>query len=114
MNVTEFSREWIDAWNSHDLERILSHYTEDVEITSPMIKLSLGRETGSLQGKETVGDYWRSALEKMPDLHFELLDVLEGVNSVAVYYQSVMNKLAIEVMEFNEEGKVYRIVVHYR
>ena len=24
----EFAEEWIASWNSHDLDRILSHYTE--------------------------------------------------------------------------------------
>src|SRR5207302_4356035 len=24
-----FAREWVDAWNAHDLARILSHYTDD-------------------------------------------------------------------------------------
>jgi ketosteroid isomerase-like protein len=31
-----FALEWVAAWNSRDLERILQHYTEDVEITSPL------------------------------------------------------------------------------
>ncbi len=33
----EFAREWIESWNSHDLERILAHYTEDFEMSSPLI-----------------------------------------------------------------------------
>ena len=78
-----------------------------------MIKMSLGVDTGSLVGKPVIANYWRAALEKMPDLHFELLDVCEGVNSIAVYYRSVMDKLAIEVMEFGEDGQVERVVVHY-
>ena len=58
----------------------LSHYSEDIEITTPMIKMALGEGDGSLKGKEAVADYWRRALDKMPDLHFELYDVTEGVN----------------------------------
>jgi len=108
-----FAEEWVAAWNAHDLERILAHYSDDFEIITPMIKMSLGVDTGSLVGKPAIGDYWRAALEKMPDLHFELLDVCEGVNSVAVYYKSVLDKLAIEVMEFGEDGRVQRVVVHY-
>jgi len=63
-----------------------------------MIKLALGVDTGSLKGKENVADYWRKALEKLPDLHFELYDVTAGVNSVALYYKSVMNKNSIDNM----------------
>ncbi len=113
IDAQAFAEEWVAAWNAHDLERILTHYSDDFEIITPMIKMSLGVDTGSLVGKPAISDYWRVALEKMPDLHFELLDVCEGVNSVAVYYKSVMDKRAIEVMEFGAEGKVERVVVHY-
>jgi len=113
IDAKAFAEEWVAAWNAHDLERILSHYRDDIEIITPMIKISLGIDTGSLVGKAAIADYWRAALEKMPVLHFELLDVCTGVNSIAVYYKSVMNKLAIEVIEFDDVGKVERVVVHY-
>ena len=35
-----FAGEWIAAWNAHDLGRILSHYTEDFEMSSPVIGIS--------------------------------------------------------------------------
>ncbi|AQW90315.1 MULTISPECIES: nuclear transport factor 2 family protein [Elizabethkingia] len=109
----QFAKTWIEAWNSHDMNAILSHYSEDIEITTPMIKMALGEGDGSLKGKEAVADYWRRALDKMPDLHFELYDVTEGVDSVALYYKSVMDKKAVEVMFFNEEGKVNKMFAHY-
>ena len=109
----QFAEIWIEAWNSHDLDIILSHYSEDIEITTPMIKLTLGEGDGSLKGKDAVADYWKRALDKMPDLYFELYDVTEGVNSVALYYKSVMEKKAVEVMFFNEEGKVNKMIAHY-
>lgn len=113
MNAHKFAKEWIEAWNSHDLDRILAHYSEDVEITTPMIKMALGNDSGSLKGKEAVGIYWRQALIKLPDLHFELIDVTISVDSIALYYKSVMNKNTIEVMFFNEDGKVNKIIAHY-
>ncbi|WP_407508615.1 nuclear transport factor 2 family protein [Elizabethkingia anophelis] len=109
----QFAQTWIEAWNSHDMNAILNHYSEDIEITTPMIKMALGEGDGSLKGKEAVADYWRRALDKIPDLHFELYDVTEGVGSVALYYKSVMDKKAVEVMFFNEEGKVNKMFAHY-
>jgi hypothetical protein len=32
-----FAAEWIAAWNSHDLDRVLSHYSETFEFSSPHI-----------------------------------------------------------------------------
>lgn len=113
MNAKEFAHKWITSWNSHNMEDILSHYSEDIEITTPMIKLAAGIDSGSLKGKEQVADYWKKALQRIPDLHFELIEVTEGVGAVALYYKSVMNKMAIEVMFFNEQGKVNRMYSLY-
>lgn len=98
MKAELFAQKWIDSWNSHSIDDILSHYSEDVVITTPMIKLAGGLDSGTLQGKEAVSEYWKIALKKIPDLKFELIDVLEGVESIALYYNSVMNKRAIEIM----------------
>lgn len=113
MNPKNFANTWIASWNAHNMEDILSHYSDDIEITTPMIKLAAGIESGSLKGKDQVAAYWTKALQKIPDLHFELIDVMEGINSVALYYKSVMNKKAVEVMFFNDEGKVNRMYALY-
>lgn len=112
-DIRTFAAEWIQAWNSHDLKEILKHYSEDVQITTPMIKMALGIDTGTLKGKVAVADYWAKALKKLPDLKFELLDVTQSVDSVALYYKSVMNKRSIEIMFFDEQGLVNRIIAHY-
>ncbi|AKK71560.1 CbbQ/NirQ/NorQ/GpvN family protein [Chryseobacterium sp. P1-3] len=113
MNHQDFAREWISVWNSHDLESILSHYSDDIEITTPMIAMATGGKESSLKGKNTVRDYWQKALDKFPDLHFELIQSTAGVGSVALFYKSIMDKHAVEVMFFNEEGKINRMYAHY-
>ncbi|MDY6856118.1 MAG: nuclear transport factor 2 family protein [Thermodesulfobacteriota bacterium] len=113
MNTKNFADEWIQSWNSHDLDRILSHYSDDFEITTPMIKIALGIETGTLKGKEKIRNYWEAAFKKVPDLNFELKEVTEGVRSIAIYYKSVLGKISIEVMFFNKEGKVNKVIAHY-
>ena len=107
-----FAKEWIEVWNSHDLDRILSHYSDDIEITSPMIKTVMGIAEVTLRGKENVREYWETALKRVPDLHFELIGVTGGVNSAAICYTSVSGKTAVEVMFFNEENKIRKVIVH--
>jgi len=34
-DLATLAREWIDAWNSRDLNRVLALYTADCEMTSP-------------------------------------------------------------------------------
>ncbi len=53
------------------------------------------------------------ALRKVPYLHLELIDIAECVETLAIYYKSVNNKRAIEIMFFNEEGKINKVYVHY-
>ncbi|MEO6759712.1 MAG: nuclear transport factor 2 family protein [Saprospiraceae bacterium] len=113
MDYKKFADDWITSWNSHDLDTIMSHYAEDVEITTPMIRVATGGTESSLKGKAAVRAYWQKALDRIPDLHFELVQTTVGVDSVALYYHSVMNKMSIEVMFFNEAGKVEKIVAHY-
>ncbi len=112
-DTKKFAHEWIESWNSHDLDRILAHYNDDFEITTPMIKVALGIESGSLKGKENVRNYWQAALKKVPDLRFELVDVTQSINSIAIYYKAVMNKMSIEVMFFDDSGKVIKGIAHY-
>lgn len=107
-----FAAEWIEAWNKHDLDKILSHYADDFEMSSPYITQIADVPSGMLKGKYQVGAYWKQALQRMPDLHFELLNVLIGVNSLTLYYQGVRG-LAAEVLYFDEAGKVVKAYAHY-
>jgi hypothetical protein len=107
-----FAADWIDAWNTHDLDRVLSHYTDDFEMSSPVIIKVAGEPSGTLQGKEAVGSYWAKALQLIPDLHFELITTLVGVNSITLYYKGARG-LSAEVFHFNQDGKVTRAYAHY-
>ena len=108
-----FSAEWVDAWNAHDLPRILSHYADDFEMTSPAIVQLTGGSVGQLKGKAAVGAYWKKALQLMPDLQFELLGVLVGVDSITLHYRGAKGRLAAEVFHFDTEDKVVRAFAHY-
>ncbi len=35
MNAQKFAKEWIAAWNAHDMEEILRHYADTIEIQHP-------------------------------------------------------------------------------
>jgi ketosteroid isomerase-like protein len=109
----QFGQEWVNAWNSHDLDRIMSHYSEDFQMTSPFIVTMLNEPTGTITGKENVRAYWAKALERLPDLHFDLIEALAGVDSITLSYHAVLGKRAVEVLFFDECGKVRRGLAHY-
>ena len=109
----EFAKDWIAAWNSHDLERVLSHYADDFEMNSPFICQFMNEPSGRLVGKEKIRNYWRIALSQVPDLHFQLIDVHAGAASIAVRYSNQAGREATEVFFFGSDGLVYRAAAHY-
>jgi len=111
--ATEFAEDWIDSWNSPDLDRILSHYSDDFEMSSPRIVQLMNEPSGTLRGKKNVGKYWEKSLSQS-DLRFELIEVLVGAESLVIYYHNVTrNKKAAEVFVFNPEGHVVKSMAHY-
>ncbi|MGX1108250.1 hypothetical protein AB7M47_006633 [Bradyrhizobium elkanii] len=53
--LTALGRDWVAAWNARDLERVLSMYAEDAEMTSDRIPpLGFGA-SGTVRGKASLG-----------------------------------------------------------
>jgi len=109
----KLANEWVAAWNAHDLEAILSHYEEAVELTSPVAAQLLGRADGKVVGKANLRAYFKRGLEAYPELRFELEDVLWGLNSVVLYYKNQKGTRTAEFMEVSASGKVARVVANY-
>lgn len=107
-----FAQDWIDSWNCHDLSRVLAHYTDDFEMSSPYIVQLADEPSGTLKGKAAVGAYWEKALGLNPQLHFELVTTLVGANSITLNYRGTRG-MAAEVFFFNAAGLVYRAAAHY-
>lgn len=110
--ATEFARDWIEAWNSHDLDRVLAHYDEDFEMRSPFIAAFAGEPSGGLRGKPQIRCYWEIALRRVPDLRFELLEVFSGVHSLVIRYRGHKGLVA-EVFSFGPSGKIVSASAHY-
>ncbi|MCP2730838.1 nuclear transport factor 2 family protein [Limnofasciculus baicalensis] len=111
--LRQFAEAWIEGWNSHDLDVILSHYADDVEFSSPLIVKLWGDATGTIEGNENLRSYFAKGLTTYPKLKFELIQLLFGVNSITIYYHSVNNLLTAEVMVLNEEVKAIQVRAHY-
>lgn len=107
-----FAQEWIEAWNSHDLERVLEHYSDDFIMSSPRIAAIAQESSGVLCGKAAIAAYWAKALALLPELHFKLLATYVGADSVAIHYEGARGP-AVEVFFFNQAGLVYRAAANY-
>lgn len=103
-----FARDWIEAWNSHDMERILSHYSDDFQMSSPLVVERTNRSDGILRGKESIRAYWEPSLTGHPPLAFELIDLLVGMDSITLYYRNVGKRVVAETLIFDGDGLVWR------
>jgi hypothetical protein len=110
----QLAREWVEAFNAHDVERILSHYADDVELTSRLVTRVVGDPQGTVRGKPALRAYFTTALAAAPHLRFELLEVFVGVRSVALQLRSSVRGLQLEVIELDADGRIARVLVHHR
>ena len=105
-DIAALGREWISAWNSHDLERVLALYTDDAEMTSDKIQ-ALGFEaSGTLRGKDSLRMYWAKALALLPNLRFDLIDTYVSPDSVVVFYQNERGAQICEYLRLDAKGKI--------
>ena len=109
----QFAEHWVRAWNSGDLEAILSHYGSEVVLTSPAAARLVEDASGTVRGKDALRSYFRRGLEAYPGLAFELLDVMWGISSVVLYYRNQKGTKTGEFMELDANGKVVRVVANY-
>jgi ketosteroid isomerase-like protein len=105
-NPDELATKWKDAWNSHDLDRIMALYRDDVTFKSPRVRTVSGEESGILRGKSAVRDYCRRIFERRPDLNLTVDHVFAGVDSVALEYRAGNGLHGIEFMTVDADGLV--------
>jgi ketosteroid isomerase-like protein len=105
-DLAAVGREWIAAWNSHDLERVLTLYAEDSEMTSDGIPRLGFDASGTLRGKDKLRAYWGKALGRLPNLHFTLIDTFVSPDSVVVFYDNDRGAKVCEYLRLDASGKI--------
>lgn len=112
-DAEKFAQDWIIAWNSHDLDSIISHYAVNVVLTSPVVTKVIGEASGTVKGKAALREYFQKGLELFPSLQFTLIEVMQGLSSVVLYYENQRGTRTGEFMEIDADGKVVRVVANY-
>jgi ketosteroid isomerase-like protein len=102
-----FASSWLNAWNAHDLEGVLAHFSEDAVFTSPVAAQLLPETDGVLRGKEQIRRYWSIGLQRIPELRFEIENVYTGIDTVVINYRNHIGGLVSEVLRV-EDGFVVR------
>src|ERR1700722_5243200 len=96
-----FADAWLDAWNAHDLEAILRHFSDDVVFTSPLAQRIVAGSDGVIRGIDELRAYWSEGLRRNPELHFEIEGLYVGVNTLVIQYRNHSGGLVNEVLTFD-------------
>lgn len=99
--ASPFVASWVQGWNAHDLEQVLSHFADDVVFTSPVAAQLLEDSDGVIRGKDALRAYWTEGLRLIPDLHFEVVAVYAGLHTLVINYRNQKGGLVNEVLTFD-------------
>lgn len=100
-DAVAFAEGWVNAWNSHDLDAVLSHFADNVVFTSPVVAQFVDGSGGVIRGKAALRAYWAEGLRRIPDLHFEVVGVYVGVDALVINYRNQLGRLVNEVLIFD-------------
>jgi ketosteroid isomerase-like protein len=110
MNISKtIAQAWFEAFNSHDLERLLQLYHEHAEHYSPKLKIRQPETNGLIKGKTALRAWWQDAFQRLPSLRYEVLNLIADDRQVFMEYirhvEGEENLGVGEVLEI-ERGKI--------
>jgi hypothetical protein len=111
--VQQFAEDWIASWNAHDLDRIVSHYAPGIVLVSPVAQALLNDPHGTVRGLVALRAYFKRGLEAYPGLTFTLEGTYRGLGAVVLCYVNHTGRRTAEVMEFDAQGRVVRVLATY-
>jgi hypothetical protein len=99
----DFAAQWVNGWNDHDIEAIMSHFAENVVWTSPVADALVPGSGGRIEGKAALRSYYEIGLRTAPDLHFEIIGLYLGVKALVINYRNHRRELVNEVLMFGDD-----------
>lgn len=78
---------WLEAFNTHDLEKLLELYHPDARHFSPKLKIRKPETAGLIIGKNAMRDWWQEAFDKLPTLSYNLTYLT--ANNVRVFMEYI-------------------------
>lgn len=110
------AHKWLETFNNHNLEQLLSLYDDDAEHFSPKLKIKKPETNGLVKGKESLYDWWQEAFEELPSLHYKVTSLTANSDRVFMEYIRTVDgekdMLVAEVLEIKEERIVFSRVYH--
>ena len=110
------AKAWFEAFNSHDLEKLLSLYHSQAKHYSPKLKIRKPETNGLVTGKDALRAWWKDAFERLPSLHYQVTDLTANETRIFMeYIRKVENEedmMVAELLEI-EDGLIISSKVYH-
>ena len=77
---------WFEAFNEHDLEKLLSLYDDNAKHYSPKLKIRMPATQGLIKGKQALREWWQDAFDRLPSLQYEVIKLTADEDQVFMEY----------------------------
>jgi len=77
---------WFEAFNEHDLDKLLALYHEQAEHYSPKLKVRQPETNGLIKGKTAMRAWWKDSFDRLPTLQYEVIRLTPYENRVFMEY----------------------------
>lgn len=110
----QYAEAWIEAWNSHEIERIMSFYADSICHITPKLTMLFGSASHAIKDKDELRDFFSATLKRSPELHFTLGDVFAGAESIVLCFDSTTGIYVAVVLILDGDKKITQYMAHYR
>jgi hypothetical protein len=107
--LTELVRDWLNAWNAKDINRLMNHYHENIEFNSPNVVKRWNNESGKLAGKEALRKHFLKGFEDANHISFELLGILKGTQGIILVYRKGALGIGADTITLDDSGKALTV-----
>jgi hypothetical protein len=77
---------WFEAFNAHNLEKLLELYHDHAQHYSPRLKIRQPETNGLIKGKAALRGWWQDAFDRLPTLRYEVLNIITHDQQVFMEY----------------------------
>ena len=71
--LKSIANQWFEAFNEHNLEKLLALYDDDAVHYIPKLKVRHPETLGLINGKDALRAWWKDAFERLPSLRYEIV-----------------------------------------
>ncbi len=110
------AEQWFNAFNTKELEKLLSLYDDEAQHFSPKLKIRHPETNGLVTGKEALRTWWKDSFDRLPSLHYKVTSLTSNADRIFMeYIRSVTGESDMriaEVLEIKEEKILASRVYH--